>query len=60
MASPIFAQRSAGDRRLLDKGPQSVIATGGGAFVNPDTRALVRVRAVSVWLKAEVDLLLRR
>jgi shikimate kinase len=45
--------------RLLDKGPQ-VIATGGGAFVNPDTRALVRVRAISVWLKAEVDLLLRR
>ena len=45
--------------RLLDKGPQ-VIATGGGAFVNPDTRALVRARALSVWLKAEVDLLLRR
>ena len=45
--------------RLLDKGPQ-VIATGGGAFVNPDTRALVRARALSVWLKADVDLLLRR
>jgi shikimate kinase len=45
--------------RLLDKGPQ-VIATGGGAFVNADTRALVRARAVSVWLKADVDLLLRR
>jgi shikimate kinase len=45
--------------RLLDKGPQ-VIATGGGAFVNPDTRALVRARALSVWLKAEIDLLLRR
>jgi shikimate kinase len=45
--------------RLLDKGPQ-VIATGGGAFVNPDTRALIRARALSVWLKAEVDLLLRR
>jgi shikimate kinase len=45
--------------RLLDKGSQ-VIATGGGAFVNPDTRALVRTRAVSVWLKADVDLLLRR
>ncbi len=45
--------------RLLEKGPQ-VIATGGGAFVNSDTRALIRVRAVSVWLKAEVDLLLRR
>ncbi|HEY4863592.1 MAG TPA: shikimate kinase, partial [Xanthobacteraceae bacterium] len=45
--------------RLLDKGPQ-VIATGGGAFVNPDTRALIRTRALSVWLKADVDLLLRR
>jgi shikimate kinase len=45
--------------RLLDKGPQ-VVATGGGAFVNADTRALVRARAISVWLKADVDLLLRR
>jgi shikimate kinase len=45
--------------RLLDKGLQ-VIATGGGAFVNADTRALVRARALSVWLKADVDLLLRR
>ena len=32
----------------------------GGAFVNPATRALVRARALSVWLKADVDLLLRR
>src|SRR5712691_3515964 len=45
--------------RLLDKGPQ-VIATGGGAFASPDTRALVRGRALSIWLKADVDLLLRR
>jgi shikimate kinase len=45
--------------RLLDNSPQ-VIATGGGAFVNPDTRALVRARALSIWLKADVDLLLRR
>jgi shikimate kinase len=45
--------------RLLDKGPQ-VIATGGGAFANLDTRALVRARALSIWLKADVDLLLRR
>ena len=45
--------------RLLDKSPQ-VVATGGGAFVNLDTRALVRARALSVWLKADVDLLLRR
>ena len=45
--------------RLLDKG-QQVIATGGGAFANADTRAHIRARAISVWLKADVDLLLRR
>jgi shikimate kinase len=45
--------------RLLEGGPQ-VLASGGGAFVNPKTRALIRERGVSVWLKAEVDVLLRR
>src|SRR5215813_1761679 len=45
--------------RLLENGPQ-VLATGGGAFMSVDTRALVRDRGVSVWLKAEPELLLRR
>jgi shikimate kinase len=45
--------------RLLEGGPQ-VLASGGGAFINPQTRALIRERGVSVWLKAEVDVLLRR
>src|SRR5712691_6789344 len=45
--------------RLLDSGP-AVIATGGGAFMNPDTRALVRDRGISVWLKTDLALLLRR
>jgi shikimate kinase len=45
--------------RLIDERPQ-VIATGGGAFMNPDTRALIGARAVSVWLKAEIPVLLRR
>jgi len=45
--------------RLLEGGP-SVLATGGGAFMNEQTRALVRARAVSIWLKAEFDVLLRR
>jgi shikimate kinase len=45
--------------RLLDQGPQ-VLATGGGAFMNGDTRAAIRTKAVSVWLKAELDVLLRR
>jgi shikimate kinase len=45
--------------RLLDGGPQ-VLATGGGAFMNPDTRAAIRAKGVSLWLKADVELLLRR
>jgi shikimate kinase len=45
--------------RLLDSGPQ-VLATGGGAFMNETTRASIRAKGVSVWLKAEVDVLLRR
>src|SRR5262245_27767354 len=38
--------------RLLDGGPQ-VLATGGGAFMNPETRSAVAQKGVSVWLKAE-------
>jgi shikimate kinase len=45
--------------RLLDGGPQ-VLATGGGAFMNADTRAAIRARSVSFWLKADFDVLLRR
>jgi shikimate kinase len=45
--------------RLLDGGPQ-VLATGGGAFMNPETRALIRAKGVSVWLNAEFDVLMRR
>jgi len=45
--------------RLLDE-PQMVLATGGGAFMDPETRQLIRKRAISVWLRADVDLLLRR
>ena len=45
--------------RLLDGGPQ-VLATGGGAFMNPDTRALVSDKGISVWLKADFDTLLKR
>lgn len=45
--------------RLLEAGPQ-VIATGGGAFMNADTRARIREKGVSIWLKADVDTLLRR
>ncbi len=45
--------------RLLRTGPQ-VLATGGGAFVNDETRAAVGESGVSVWLKADLPLLVRR
>ena len=45
--------------RLIGEG-ERVIATGGGAFIQPQTRALIRGRAVSIWLKADFDVLMRR
>lgn len=45
--------------RLLDE-PPHVLATGGGAFVNAETRALINEKAISVWLKADIELLARR
>jgi shikimate kinase len=45
--------------RLLDNGP-AVIATGGGAFMREDTRNLVRAKAVSIWLKADADVIMKR
>ena len=45
--------------RLLEDG-QAVIATGGGSFMNADTRKNVAKRGVSIWLSAEITLLLER
>jgi len=45
--------------RLLDSGP-AVLATGGGAFMRQDTRDRIRDKAVSIWLKAEADIIMRR
>ena len=45
--------------RLLDSGPQ-VLASGGGAVVNADTRAAIKAKGVSIWLKADFDVLMRR
>lgn len=45
--------------RLLEEKP-SVIATGGGAYMNADTRTAARRNGVSIWLKAEIPVLLRR
>ncbi len=45
-------------RLLKDRG--IVLGTGGGAFINPDTRALVKSAALSVWIKADFELLFQR
>src|SRR5947209_9701777 len=45
--------------RLLEAGP-SVLATGGGAFMREETRDRIRDKAVSIWLKADADTILKR
>jgi shikimate kinase len=45
--------------RLLD-GPPIVLATGGGAFMDPQTRERIAAKAISVWLRADLDTLVRR
>ena len=64
----IFANRGEADfragetrviARLLREGGL-VLATGGGAFINPETRALIKAGAVSVWIKADFELLFAR
>jgi shikimate kinase len=45
--------------RLLN-GERMVLALGGGAFMDPQTRALVRQTALSIWLRADLDVLVRR
>ncbi|MGD9501225.1 MAG: shikimate kinase [Methyloceanibacter sp.] len=45
--------------RLLESGPQ-VLATGGGAYMDPGTRASIKAHGVSVWLKADLKVLLKR
>lgn len=45
--------------RLLDSGP-AVIATGGGAFMREETRNRIRDKAISIWLKADADVIMKR
>ena len=45
--------------RLLDNGPQ-VLATGGGAVMDQSTRDLIHIKGISVWLKADLDVLMKR
>jgi shikimate kinase len=46
-------------RRLIEGGPR-VVATGGGAFMDAETRALILARCVAIWLDADVESLAKR
>ena len=52
-----------GERRVIARllgGPRQVLATGGGAYMDPETRLRIRERGIAIWLKAEFDVLLKR
>lgn len=53
----------AGERRVIARlldDPPHVLATGGGAFMDPETRAMIARRAVAVWIRADLDTLVER
>ena len=57
------AEFRAGERRVIARlleGEPHVLATGGGAFMDPETRSLVRARGISIWLNADLDTLVER
>jgi shikimate kinase len=60
LGEPAFRE---GERRVIARLlelPPHVLATGGGAFMNEDTRKLIKSKALSVWLKTDLDVLARR
>ena len=52
-----------GERRVIERllnGPPLVLATGGGAYMDPVTRALLKEKATTIWLRADLDLIWKR
>jgi shikimate kinase len=52
-----------GERRVIErllKGPPIILATGGGAYLDAETRALMKQQAITVWLRADLETLWRR
>jgi shikimate kinase len=57
------AEFRAGERRVISRllaGPAHVLSTGGGAYMDAETRAMMRAHAITVWLRAELDVLYDR
>ena len=57
---PFFRDRENRVVGRLIGGGQRVVATGGGAFIHPSTRAAIKAGSLSVWIKADFDVLMRR
>ena len=55
-----FRRLECEEARILSDLPGTVVATGGGAFARPDTRALLRKGALTVWLRCDLDTLIAR
>jgi shikimate kinase len=52
-----------GERRVIKRileGAPKVISTGGGAFIDPETRSRIRSKALSIWLRADLETILKR
>jgi len=57
------AEFRAGERRVISRllgGPQLVLSTGGGAYMDAETRTLMRKHAITVWLRADLEVLYER
>jgi shikimate kinase len=60
LGEPAFRE---GERRVIARlleEPPHVLATGGGAFMDPKTRELIKTKAISIWLKTDLEVLARR
>lgn len=60
LGEPAFRE---GERKVIARlleGPVCVLSTGGGAFIQPETRALIKTKGISVWLRADFEVLFER
>ena len=60
LGEPEFRAGEARVMKRLLEGPRKVLATGGGAMLNPETRSLMQARAVTVWMRADLEIVAQR
>jgi shikimate kinase len=60
LGEPEFRAGEARVMKRLLEGPRKVLATGGGAVLNPDTRAVLKRTAITVWMRADLEVVAQR